>query len=351
MIRNNRKKSPPPPIIIPNPERSDHNSIHIPTPMIPIVPIKSLQENITPNIESNAVIPEQSIEPEPESEPIVEESMHNNPNYQIIINKLKMDILLYIRKINYDIGYYWWKAYIYSAFWNNISTPINLVIMILTALTTGHSATGSIVSESNNTTLGLVTLIISIFNTFFRPAQQMNESKENMSRWYKLGIDFEKIYYSKFQDFNVAELSKKVDELQKIFNDINELKRSQNTNFIIDLIFLLSKNYCIKRNLTWIPKNDREKESNTQQNTTIPTNPLIASLSATNAINDIVIPMTSNGVLSATVSNTQENNHQSSNQSNHSDESIVNVPIGAMDTINLFARKTKVNIQCRDIMV
>ena len=336
MIKNNHKRSPqpppPPPILIPNPPV--HN-VTVSETTLPALP--------SAVIETNVDIPavEEIVDHRPN-----EESIHDNPDYQMIINKLKIDILLYIRKINYDIGYYWWKAYIYSAFWNNISTPINLVIMILTALTTGHSATGSIVSETNNTTLGLVTLIISIFNTFFRPAQQMNESKENMTKWYKLGIDFEKIYYSKFQDFNVTELSKKVEELQKIFNDINELKRSQDTNFIIDIIFLLSKNYCIKRNLTWIPKNNHnhdhdhnnDKESNTSLN----------SKNTLNPSNDIIIP------ISSTVSNTipqipQIN--QSSNQSNHSDESIVNVPISAMDTTNLFARKTNINIQCRDIMV
>jgi hypothetical protein len=163
--------------------------------------------------------------------------MQTTTDDEIILHKLKMDILLYIRKINYDIGYYWWKAYVYSAFWNNISTPINLVITILTALTTGHSATGSIISSNKNTAIGLATLIISIFNTFFRPAQQLDHSKKNMAKWYKLGIDFEKVYYSKIQDLTQPELIKKVDNLQKIFNDVNELKRSQETNFFIDIIF------------------------------------------------------------------------------------------------------------------
>ena len=51
----------------------------------------------------------------------------------------------YIEKLNYDIGYFWWKQYVYCAFWNNISTPINLLITILTALTTGQSATNSLI--------------------------------------------------------------------------------------------------------------------------------------------------------------------------------------------------------------
>ena len=39
-------------------------------------------------------------------------------------------------ELNKNIGRYWWKSYINTAFWNNISTPISLIITIITALTT-----------------------------------------------------------------------------------------------------------------------------------------------------------------------------------------------------------------------
>ena len=61
------------------------------------------------------------------------------------------EIKNYENKINYDIGYYWWKYYVYGAFWNNISTPINLAITIITALTTGQSASQNLISETLNT--------------------------------------------------------------------------------------------------------------------------------------------------------------------------------------------------------
>ena len=80
------------------------------------------------------------------------------------INNIEDEISGYIEKINYDIGYYWWKRYIYSAFWSNISTPINLSIVVLTALTTGQSATDNLISKELSTILGSVTLFVSIFN-------------------------------------------------------------------------------------------------------------------------------------------------------------------------------------------
>ena len=77
---------------------------------------------------------------------------------------LEDEITNYVDKLNYDIGFYFWKRYVYCAFWSNISTPINLAITILTALTTGQSATNSLISESTNTRLGIAALFISIFS-------------------------------------------------------------------------------------------------------------------------------------------------------------------------------------------
>ena len=98
-----------------------------------------------------------------------EDILRTNPNLTEdtdIKKDLEDEIINYERKINYDIGYYWWKYYIYCAFWSNISTPINLAITILTALTTGQSASQNLISNTISTQLGLCVLLLSIFNTF-----------------------------------------------------------------------------------------------------------------------------------------------------------------------------------------
>ena len=117
----------------------------------------------------------------------------------------------YIEKLNYDIGYFWWKQYVYCAFWSNISTPINLLITILTALTTGQSATNSLIAQSTSTQLGIVALFISIFNTFFRPTQQLNDNTQVLKEWMDIGQQFEDIYYDK-----VYTLEEKKDRLKKL---------------------------------------------------------------------------------------------------------------------------------------
>jgi ABC-type multidrug transport system fused ATPase/permease subunit len=173
------------------------------------------------------------------------------PNELLHINHHNdVDVKIFFKKLNEDIGYHWWKLYTYSAFWNNISTPINLVITILTAITAGHSATAAIVSAETNTTIGIVVLFISLFNTFFRPAQQLNESMELMKEWYLYGSTFEtKFYIYRTSGCN----NEMMQDVRKLFKEVNEKKRNIPTNFFIDLLFLISKKYFIKDDILWNP--------------------------------------------------------------------------------------------------
>jgi len=51
-------------------------------------------------------------------------------------------------KLDKEIGFYYWKRYIASAFWSNISTPINLSITLLTAITTGQATTEQLLPQN-----------------------------------------------------------------------------------------------------------------------------------------------------------------------------------------------------------
>lgn len=170
------------------------------------------------------------------------------------IDNIKDESNGYIEKLNYDIGYFWWKQYIYCAFWSNISTPINLLITILTALTTGQSATNSLISQSTTTKLGIVTLFISIFNTFFRPTQQLNDNSQVLKEWMNIGEQFEEIYYDKV--YTIEEKKGRLQKLQDLFIENNKLKRNNTNNFLIDLIFILANMFCIKDKIYWIPEHN-----------------------------------------------------------------------------------------------
>ena len=115
----------------------------------------------------------------------------------IRIEDIEEEINGYIEKISSDIGYYWWKRYIYSAFWSNISTPINLSIVVFTTLTTGQAATQTLLSPQTTTILSSVTLFVSIFNSFFKPYEQLTKNQQILQDWTKIGDEFDEIYYDK----------------------------------------------------------------------------------------------------------------------------------------------------------
>ena len=91
-------------------------------------------------------------------------------------------------RLNEEIARMWWKRFIATVFWDNVSTPVNLT----TAQATGGSV---LLSQSTYVSLSLVTLIVSTINTFFRPHAQMVENARAMQKWSELGARYEAIHY------------------------------------------------------------------------------------------------------------------------------------------------------------
>ena len=162
------------------------------------------------------------------------------------------EIKEYLKKMNKDIGYFWWKYYTYCAFWANVSVPINLTITILTALTTGQTATGSLIDNHTSTIFGIVVLIVSIFNTFFRPTQQLNENEDEKKKWAELGTKFEVLYYNCIHN---DQISTNYKEAEDLFKSVGVLKRETKNNYLIDLIFIFTKR-IIGDDISWINKKD-----------------------------------------------------------------------------------------------
>ena len=207
----------------------------------------------------------QSLSIPPES---IQTTLSPDTNINIITTNIDDESNGYIEKLNYDIGYFWWKQYTYCAFWSNISTPLNLLITILTALTTGQSATNSLISQSTNTQLGIAALFVSIFNTFFRPTQQLNDNTQILKEWLDIGEQFEEIYYDKV--YTIEEKKDRLAKLQTLFMENNKLKRNNSNNFLIDLIFMIANYLCIKDKIYWIPDTDNSNNPNNPNNTNNP---------------------------------------------------------------------------------
>ena len=179
--------------------------------------------------------------------------------YCVVDISSNKDFVIFMEsKLDIDIGYYYWKKYIASAFWSNISTPINLIITLLTAVTTAQTASNNIVSEKTSINLSITALIITALNTFFRPHTKMSSSIELMKKWIELGNDFEELYYTEHKysiksDFIIE----KYKELQLRSNTLKESEGPDTMNWLTDLIHFISKKSCIKNYQRWLDTNKR----------------------------------------------------------------------------------------------
>ena len=166
------------------------------------------------------------------------------------IKNIEDEIKSYVKKINEDIGFYWRKRYIYTAFWSNISTPINLAIIILTAITTGENATQNLIGQNVSTILGMVVLFVSIFNTFFQPNEQLAQNKKMLADWLDIGAEFDEIYYDKV--YTPEEKYSRLKNLEELFKSVSVLKRTNDSNFLIDLLYACMRCICLRNNINWI---------------------------------------------------------------------------------------------------
>lgn len=173
------------------------------------------------------------------------------------IDDIEDEIKCYIDKMNKDVGFFWWKRYIYSAFWQNISTPINLSIVILTAFTTGQSATSNLISANTTTILGVVTLFLSIFNSFFKPYEQLSTNQKHLHDWAGLGEELDEIYYDKV--YTIDEKLARLKKIEKLFKKVSNLKRTDENNFFIDLLYLIIRRTCIGGNIRWNHITDKKE--------------------------------------------------------------------------------------------
>jgi len=177
--------------------------------------------------------------------------------YCVVDISSNKDFVIFMEsKLDIDIGYYYWKKYIASAFWSNISTPINLIITLLTAVTTAQTASSNIVSDKTSINLSIAALIITALNTFFRPHTKMSSSIELMKKWVELGNDFEELYYTEHKYSTKSDfIIEKYKELQLRSNTLKESEGPDTMNWLTDLIHFISKKSCIKKYQRWLDTN------------------------------------------------------------------------------------------------
>lgn len=167
------------------------------------------------------------------------------------------------KRINKDIGFHFWNKYVSSAFWSNISLPINLSITMLTALSTGQATTENLLPRNIYVNISIATLIVSTLNTYFRPHIQMGKNIEMMNKWNVLGCEFEDIYYSE-KTASFEQIDECIEKYEKLLIKINDLKKTENLetqNFITDIIYLVlrSGQCCLRNRRSWLPGDEYTK--------------------------------------------------------------------------------------------
>jgi hypothetical protein len=156
--------------------------------------------------------------------------------------------------VNKKIGYNWWKRYVAGAFWSNITTPTNLAITLLTAVTTGEAATKNLIPQNASFAITLTTLLISTLNTFFRPHTKMTQNLEIMKKFTEFGNKFEEIHYGTVSKERLT-CRNKIIFYKKLLKDINDYKNTEtpeNQNFLTDMIHLIVRHTCIKNREVWL---------------------------------------------------------------------------------------------------
>jgi hypothetical protein len=166
-------------------------------------------------------------------------------------------------KINRDISWFYWKKYIAAVFWSQMSTPVNLSITLMTALTTAQANAPELLDSEIYKKITIATLILTVINTFFKPHEKAQHNKEYMKRWNSVGIEFEKVYYSKKNNVvnSCAKDDDAVNDYEKVEEKMNELRQKEGpdvTNFVTDFIHIICYLTCLKNYRNWIKIDESE---------------------------------------------------------------------------------------------
>jgi hypothetical protein len=159
------------------------------------------------------------------------------------------------KKLDKEIGHNYWKRYVASAFWSQISTPINLTITFLTAISTAQAQQDEILSHDIFSRLTIISLVITTLNTFFRPHTQYASNKENMNKWKEIGIRFEKEYFNRLEDKSETSCDQKIIAYTKLQEDVDTLRKSEGSeliNFLTDFLYFIAQKTCLRRYKCWL---------------------------------------------------------------------------------------------------
>jgi hypothetical protein len=151
-------------------------------------------------------------------------------------------------ELNSSLFVAWNKKYVGYVFWNNMGTPINFTITLLTAMTAAKSTSTSstFLSDSQNTIISITVLLISAVNTFFRPYNKATEHMKFITEVQKYGAQFDEVFYkAKLTNEEYEVAYNKYFEIQQNFNKYKSENSIESKNLIVDIIYFFVINITL----------------------------------------------------------------------------------------------------------
>lgn len=78
---------------------------------------------------------------------------------------------------------------------------------------------------------------MSLCNTFFKPYEQLTNNQKILNNWANIGNKLDEIYYD--EAFSLEEKKTMLKNLEDLFKEMLALKRNNDNNYFIDLIYLI----------------------------------------------------------------------------------------------------------------
>ena len=145
--------------------------------------------------------------------------------------------------LNIKIGVQTYKKNLNAAFWNYISTPINFIITLFTALSAGQTASNlKILSQTQMFYVLFASFVLSTVNIFFKLKEKAILNHDAAKQYEMFGLLFDEIYYRPLN--TDADVKAKIADYTKLNRDIEKYTMSEtidSVNYATELIFKLVK--------------------------------------------------------------------------------------------------------------
>jgi hypothetical protein len=153
--------------------------------------------------------------------------------------------------LNMRIGVERWKKYISSIFWYYISMPINFVITLFTAMSSGQVGTQTNYL-SNGTLFAILftAFILSTVNTFFKLKEVSEASYKILQQFEAFSIEFENIYFEPINSND--DVLKRLQKYKKLQQDINSFCMKveiDNISYLSECLYSCIRHICFNRYL------------------------------------------------------------------------------------------------------